>query len=360
MKILILVDKFTGGAGNIAQLMSIELSKRGYVVTLGLMDHLAKLSESRYPLHGVELVYMAPSSDKNRFSLFIHLIRERIKLFNDTKPDIIISFLTRNNVISSFAAKYCHIPIIVSERSNPLALREPFPWYILQRLSYKYANIIAVQFECFKGFLKSIEMNKYRCLPNVVVHNEHYKRIYKRDSAVLRLVAVGSLRHVKNYNGMIDIIHLARETGMELQLDIYGSGPQINEINAKIRSYNLQNIVILKGNVKEIHKILPNYDVYVMTSHHEGFPNALCEAMSSGLPCVAYMCHDGFKELIQDGYNGYLVTSEDKHSFVRRLEELFDSALREYIGTNAREISNRYSVDKVAGIWINSIEELNV
>lgn len=359
MKVLILVDKFQGGAGNIAQILSECLSERGYSVLLALSDKQQNSSQRRYALDKVELKYCPVNPIGNKIKLLVTLISSKIKLMREVKPDIIISFITHTNIISTIAAKSLSLPIIVSERSNPLVRKECFPWSFLQRVTYRKADMVAVQFECFKNFLSSVQPENFICLPNVVLANKEYKTDYLNESGIFKVVAVGNLREIKNYFGMLDIVKEAKRRGLNIKLDIYGTGPQKDRIELRIMDMNLKDTVLLKGHISNIHEILPKYDCYIMTSFQEGFPNGLSEAMASGVPCVAYKCHDGFEELIEDGYSGFLVPFGDINKFVDKFEELYsDVNLRTRIGNNARQISEKYSIDKVVNMWIDCIKKV--
>lgn len=351
MKVLIIVDKFQGGAGNIAQILSESLIDRGYSVALALTDTPTNLSQSRYMLRQVELKYISPEKANNKIKLLHKLITSRVKLMQEVKPDIVISFVTHTNIISTIAAKRLSLPVIVSERSNPIVRKEPFPWNLLQIFTYKRSDRVAVQFECFKNFLSNVRHENYVCLPNIVLENKEYKTNYICDR-VFKVVAVGNLRPIKNYFGMLEIIAAAKQKGLNIKLDVYGVGSQKDEILGKILEMHLEETVCLKGHVQNIHEVLPLYDCYFMTSVQEGFPNGLSEAMASGLPCIVYKCHDGLEELINTGQNGFLVPFGDIKQFVDHLEKLYsDERLRSYIGNNARQISQKYSINKVVDMW---------
>ena len=358
MKVLIIVDNFQGGAGNIAQILSESLVDRGYSVALALTDNPTSFSQRRYMLSHVDLIYLPIEKANNKIKLLHQLITSKLKLMQEVKPGIVISFVTHTNIISTIAAKRLSLPIIVSERSNPIVRKESFPWNFLQKVTYKRADRIAVQFECFKNFLSNIRHENYVCLPNIVLENNGYKTNYVRDR-VFKVVAVGNLRPIKNYFGMLEIIKEAKQRGLNIKLDVYGIGSQKEEIVRKILEMHLDDTVNLNGHIQNIHEILPQYDCYFMTSFQEGFPNGLSEAMASGLPCIVYKCHDGFEELINTGQNGFLVPFGDIKEFVDDLEKLYaDESLRSYIGNNARQISQKYSIDKVVDLWVECIEDV--
>jgi glycosyltransferase involved in cell wall biosynthesis len=90
-------------------------------------------------------------------------------------------------------------------------------------------------------------------------------------------------------------------------------------------------------------------NVFLFPSRHEGMPNAILEAMASGLPVIA-SCIAGNEELVVDGETGYLVPSENIGSLQAALEKLLsDSGLREHMGVASRQyVESNYSWESTA------------
>jgi glycosyltransferase involved in cell wall biosynthesis len=92
--------------------------------------------------------------------------------------------------------------------------------------------------------------------------------------------------------------------------------------------------------------------LYLMTSRYEGLPMVLIEAMSFGLPLVAYDCKTGPAELIDDGVNGYLVPDDDAAAFSEGVIKLMlDPGLREHFSIAALEKSRRFSPERIYPQW---------
>ena len=105
----------------------------------------------------------------------------------------------------------------------------------------------------------------------------------------------------------------------DLTLDIWGDGPEKEHLQKLILTERMENNVFLRGNTKQVHQKLAEADIYLLTSFQEGFPNALSEAMTVGLPSVSFHCHSGMDELVQDGVNGFLVEPEDADAFCQKV-----------------------------------------
>lgn len=97
----------------------------------------------------------------------------------------------------------------------------------------------------------------------------------------LKMVAVGNLRYEKNYPYLIEVF---KKLPANVSLDIYGDGVLRSQFEKEIKKYNLN--IRLCGIRNDLEKVLPAYDVFVMSSHFEGQPVALLEAMACGLPAI--------------------------------------------------------------------------
>ena len=101
--------------------------------------------------------------------------------------------------------------------------------------------------------------------------------------------------------------------------------------------------------------------IYVMTSYTESFGIVLIEAMSHGIPCIAFDSAEGANEIIESGYNGYLIKNRNFEAMVKKIEDLVDNKdERVRIGKNAKKSIEKYSSDVVGEEWFTLIEESGV
>ena len=100
--------------------------------------------------------------------------------------------------------------------------------------------------------------------------------------------------------------------------------------------------------------MLKKSSIYLMTSHTESFGIVLIEAMSHGLPCIAFSSAEGAREIIKSGKNGYLIKNRSYKAFIKKVEDLMkDRDTRVSIGKESRNSIKKYTKDVVKEEWLD-------
>ena len=175
-----------------------------------------------------------------------------------------------------------------------------------------------------------------------------------------RLVSVGRLSPEKGYDDLLKIFKELNKTYKDWKLDIVGSGNEEENLKNYIKENNLEKSVTLHGfkDTKFIYDLFNKSSIYLMTSHTESFGIVLIEAMSAGLPCIAFSSAEGANEIIKDSYNGYLIDNRNKEEYIEKVKKLMDNyELRKKLGINARESIDKYSSSIIKEEWIRLIEK---
>lgn len=355
MKILFVVDSFRGGAGNVIQILANAFAEQEHDISILLLN--GKQVESKYDLKRVNVIdyrlgkYAKGFTPIDRVIKSVKVIR---KQFDTVDPDVIISFLTELNVLSCMANKRKR-PLLISERNDPSKDNIKKYWKFLRNRYYPRADRIIVQCNNFKNFADGRFSDNCSVIPNPIIVPVSEKKDYELHSPI-RLVSLGRLQRQKNFKWMIDRMDQLRNNCQNFVLSIYGSGMLEKELNEYIVQKGIQDFVKLKGYTVDTYSVLSESDIYLMTSDYEGFPNALSEAMAVGLPSVSRLCHEGLKELVIDGENGFIVDKNEKDLFVKRLTELCENKnLCTTIGKNAKKVADTYSIEKITALWETEI-----
>ncbi|HEJ7884672.1 TPA: glycosyltransferase [Serratia liquefaciens] len=143
-------------------------------------------------------------------------------------------------------------------------------------------------------------------------------------------------------------------------LHIYGSGPDEKKIAELIDSKNCGDIITMHGFSNEIDKVLGSCNIMILTSKYEGLPMCLIEAAAHGLPLISYDCAPGISDIVVDGYNGYIVSQDDKELFIDKLSYLInETELRATMSENSKKIAeSKFSHASITQRWNNILNNL--
>lgn len=270
----------------------------------------------------------------------------------ETRPDVIISFVDRMNVLTLLAALGSDIPIVVSERSDPREHRIGWFWKYLRWRTYSQARRIVVQ----TGAVLNYFLPKFQptacVIPNPVPSPQCNLGSSDRLPAKPFVIAMGRFTEEKRFDLLMRSFHRLCSDYPEWKLVILGDGPLRGDWEALRDRLGLSDRVLLPGRVKNPYPWLKQADLFVMSSRYEGFPNALCEAMACGLPVISTDCPSGPREIIRDGLDGVLVPNQDGAALSKAMDRLMSGrAERERLGSRAVEVMDRFGVEKVAALW---------
>ena len=136
---------------------------------------------------------------------------------------------------------------------------------------------------------------------------------------------IGRLVDDKDHLSLIHAWHLVMQEFPEWRLRIIGKGGNKNLLVDLIYNLSLQNSIEILDPTDSILEHYLNSSIFLLTSKSEGFGMVLIEAMACGLPCIAFDCPVGPRDIIVDGSNGYLISHRNIESYSDRIKELIRS-----------------------------------
>jgi glycosyltransferase involved in cell wall biosynthesis len=238
--------------------------------------------------------------------------------------------------------------VFVSDRTKPDIYWGRFNEYIRNKLYPKAAGIIA-QTEYAANIYKRRFNANTRVIGNPIRINNGNS--VEREKII---ISVGRLISTKRFDHLIDIF--SRISDSDWKLYIYGEGPKRTFLENQIKVLGLEGKVFLFGHTKDIESQLLKASIFAFTSNSEGFPNAIGEAMSAGLPVISYNFIAGSEDLIIDGVTGFLIPMDRPDSFKEKLFELMNNPkLRAELGSEAKKYIDRFSGDKICLEFYNFI-----
>jgi glycosyltransferase involved in cell wall biosynthesis len=231
------------------------------------------------------------------------------KLMRKTEPHLVLSFLTKVNVLSLLAATGLALPVVISERNNPRAQTAHPIWRRAQHQLAGRAAAIVMQTERARADLPAAIRVRARVIPNPCAPLTGIAAA--PSPSALRLAAVGRLDRQKGFDLLLRAMPAIRAACPGVRLTIHGEGPERGILEALRDRLGLGDVVRFPGVSARPGAWMAESDILIAPSRYEGFPNVIAEATVSGLPVVASDCDYGARELIQDGENGLLVPPED-------------------------------------------------
>ena len=349
MKILFVISSLTsGGAERVLTRLANYWSKKGWDVTiLSILPHdldFYKLEDN------IKIVSLGIRYKKNPIFNNLWYLYGIRKIVKEGNYDAVISFISRINILTLVSTIGVKTPIIISERNNYHALSSAILRFV-RRVTYPLCDTLVV--------LSQYDYEKYSFVKNKkVIFNpiDNFLDVKFEDKEKL-ILAVGSLTHQKGYDRLLKALSLVDLRGWKVI--IIGEGPLEDEIKAMIAELNLTQYVSLIGRRKDINAFYKRASVFVLSSHWEGFPNVLAEAMASGCACVSFDCITGPSNIIKNGENGFLVEQDNILMLSARIRDLIeDKDLRKEFFDKALEIRDKLDINKIAGMWEDIIISL--
>lgn len=226
------------------------------------------------------------------------------------------------------------------------------------RSNKKLDKLVLVSESLRKFYSQELRSSLCECvyIPNVI--ESMPKRTASLDSK--RLISVGRLSLEKGFMDLLKIFTFIHKDYPEWHLDIIGDGAEKNKLQEFIKEHKLEDAVTLHGfrDKEYIDKMLHDSSIFLLTSYTESFGIVLIEAMSHGVPCIAFDSAEGARELIDSGYNGYLIKNRSYKAFLKKVSDLIDSKdERKRIGKVARGSVKQYTCDIVKNRWFDLIEK---
>jgi len=341
-----------GGIERVLTNLSEHFVNRGHrviYVACRSGNHFYKLSN--------EVIFREPSFIHTASAKFkalnyyktIRFIRKQIKEF---KPDTILSFGDIINPLALMANYRLGYPIYISDRISPkqkLGYTKDF----LKKITYPHATGIIAQSSIAAAYKREVFGNDINVtiIPNALREVKECTNVKGKRKWV---IGVGRLSFEKGFDRLIEAFAKIKDNE-EWKLVLAGDGPVRKELEKLVAELGVKNRVAFLGMIKDVDSFLAEGSIFVLPSRCEGFPNALCEAMASPLPCISFDSVSA-SDIIENRVSGVVIPDGDIDALAHEIQTLMDDEqLRNSYAEKAYHIREKLEKNKVGDEFLNYI-----
>lgn len=278
-----------------------------------------------------------------------------------TKPTVVISFLDWVNVLTLSAMGFApNIPTIISERIDPHANPISSILSVFRRITYRRAKALVLVCRSAVNYFPRGIQSISRVIPNPAARHPEPQSVRPSTRKTNRIIGVGRLEAQKNFSNLLSAFSSIANDFPDWELVVYGDGSQRSALEQLTRDMGLAHRIRLPGSIESTAEAYAAADIFVLPSLFEGFSNVLIEAMTAGLPVIAYDCPGANGEVIRNGENGILLPlSTDSKPLADAIRTLMQApSLRERLGREASNVAEIFSEKRFFDSWTELVLEV--
>lgn len=318
--------------------------------------------ENEYSIsEGIERVLSDITDEELKKSRIRNFYRRFTKLrgiWKEKDPDVILSFIGKNNIMAILTSRFLKIPTVISVRGEP---REEYYSSILRlatKTIFRLADGIVLQTSQCLDFFPGTIRKKAIILKNSL--NPAFLKAPYKGERDKQIVAVGRVDANKNHEMAIRAFAEIAPRYPEYELVIYGEGELRPQLIQLAGSLGLGERIHLPGAVTDVPNVIYKASIFVLCSYTEGMPNTLLEAMSLGLPVISTDCPSGGpRDLIIHDENGILVPPNNWKKMAENLQKILnDTEYAEKMSENASKVQEKYNPNVVNQEWKDYLDKI--
>ncbi|MEP7133963.1 MAG: glycosyltransferase family 4 protein [Chloroflexota bacterium] len=374
MRILVINSEYPpigGGAGNASAHIARSLAVQGHQITV-VTSRFANLPQMEQQ-SGVT-IYRIPalrrrqdrSGALEQIIFILSASFQTPRLVRHIKPNATLAFFgVPSGAVAYFIKTICNIPYIVSLRGGDVPGFRPYDFGTYHKLIAPLLRIIwknAFAIVANSNGLRDLALKFNARFEIPVIPNGVDLDLYKtdaRDWTVPRILSVGRIVHQKGLDLALRALADLKDSKWEWRLA--GDGPQIDPLKSLASELGIADRVTFLG-WQSREQLLEQYkhsNLFLFPSRHEGMPNAVLEAMASGLPVIASRIA-GNEELVLNEETGILFESEDTNALSDALNKLLiNASLRQKMGAASRlRVEEHYSWESTAKQYALLLEQV--
>jgi glycosyltransferase involved in cell wall biosynthesis len=260
------------------------------------------------------------------------------RLLRDLQPLALLAHGFPEHLIGRQAGLRAEVPVLIQVEHNSRERYTPWSRWLSRRLAERTAAFVGVSEGVRQTLLaQGLPQAKTWAIPNGIDLARFAEPAPPAGEREAGLVMSARLARQKDHATLIDALPLlAASHGLTPRLQVAGTGPLLARLQARAARRGVGGQVVFLGHHRDMPGLLRSQRVYVLSTHFEGMPLALVEAMAAGCACIASDVI-GVRGVIEPGVTGLLVPEGDAAALAAAIAQLLsDPALATRLGEAAR------------------------
>jgi glycosyltransferase involved in cell wall biosynthesis len=367
--ILFTIGSFTVGGTESQLVMLVErLVARGWRVSVFGLEKSGQLVE-RFERTGARVLDGGYRATASAYIKALQLGVCEIRLLWNaltTRPDVIHSFLPLCNFMSTLAGRMAFVPLLITSKRALAKHQDRHPnlkW--MDRIANALSDVITANSQAVASDTHArdgYDVSRIIVIPNGLDFNRLDEARHHRDETRNKLglsqadIAIAMVANLSPYKGHRELIEAFARVAADdprLKLFLIGEDRGVKEVLiGDARRLGVADRVTLMGQRNDVPMLLSAMDLGVMSSHQEGFSNALLEKLDAGLPVVATNV-GGNPEALEGMPNCILVEPRDPDGLARGLTDAIGNLGTDDQNRKIRQslVRQRYSVDAMVDAY---------
>lgn len=379
MKIVFFTDSFYPNIDGVVTTIvdtSLELARLGHKILIIAPDYKNNPKDNFHK--NIQVIRLKsvrlPKYKDYRFVYpYYQKCLKEIKKFN---PDIIhLQTFGTLGILSVIISKKLKVPLIGTFHTfftdSEYLKHMNLNFNMTRKVAIKYANflygqcqILTCPSESAKLKLLNLKMKSHIIvIPNGVnLPFDKFKIKEKRKKN--KIIFIGRIAHEKNIKFLLDSFKIVSSKVKDSKLFIIGDGPQKKDLENYILKNRLFGKAIMVGSINHEllwkSELLKDADLFTTASLTETQGISTLEAQAMGIPCIA-LDASGSRDIIKDGYNGYLVKNYNPEDFAKKIIKILsDRKLLKKMSINSVTYAKKHNLKSITHRWEKVYQDLLV
>ncbi|GEK88415.1 galacturonosyltransferase [Alkalibacterium putridalgicola] len=315
---------------------------------------------------GVKLIDIKISERSVNPFTDLKLLQNNVKILKEEKPDVVLTYATKQNIYGGMAARLTRTPYIPMITGLGTAMENPG---ILQkiastlyRLGVKGATALFVQNESIRKKLKDFDMIHapvYMTPGSGVSLERHPLAEYPNENEPIQFLYIGRIMKDK---GIFELLEAARAVKKEyptVTFRVIGHG-NLEEDIVKVKAADKEGTIEYLGRQSDVRPFIRESHATVLPSYHEGMANVLLESAAAGRPILASKV-PGCQETFDENRTGVGFKARDTGSLIKAIEQFIELPynLKRDMGRAGRQkMENEFDRTIILNMYIKIIEKI--